>query len=162
LMLQEELRERVPLYAGLGRRTGAAAPVWKLEGAALPGLLPVVEGAAVPAPAAGLLRVEAGNSIFHHGTLTRHDPVLAGLLPGPALHVSAADAARLGLSDGHLAQLAAPGLTLEVRVHVGGPCAPGVAFFPDHFAGAEANRFIGPDAAYADLKLVPLGAPVHA
>ncbi|MBI5836236.1 MAG: NADH-quinone oxidoreductase subunit NuoG [Candidatus Eisenbacteria bacterium] len=159
--VQEEIRTGVKLYSGLGRRVGPAAPCWTLEGAAAPVFAPVPEGRAVAAPAAGLLRVEAGNSIFHHGTLTRHDPVLTGLLPSPVLHVSAEDAARLGLDEGDLAQLEAPGTRLEVRVKVGGPSAPGVAFFPDHFAGAEANRILGPGAAHADLKLVPLGASVH-
>ena len=160
--VQDEIRARVPLYAALGHRVGPAAPVWALPGAALPGILPVPEGRPVPAPADGRLRVEAGNAIFHHGTLTRHAPVLVGLLPSPTLYVSPADAARLGVEHGDLAQLEGAGAKLEVRVRVDRATAPGVAFFPDHFAGAEANRLIGPDAAYADLKLVPLGATVRA
>ncbi len=161
LALQEEIRARVPLYKVLGRRMGPAATSWALPGASLPGAQPVGEGKAPAAAAAGTLRVESGNSIFHHGMLSQHNKVQLKLLPGPTLFLAAEDAARLRLAEGDLALLEGPGGKVEARVKIGGPSGPGVGFYPDHFAGAEANRLFGPESPFADIKISTLSAAVH-
>lgn len=161
LALQEAIRSSVPLYKVLGRRMGPAAGCWALDGARLPEVQPVGEGKAPPPVAAGMLRVETGNSIFHHGMLSQQNPVQMKLLPGPTLFLEEVDAGRLRVADGDLALLEGPGGKIEARVKLGGPSGPGVGFYPDHFEGAEANRLFGPDQAFVDVKISTLSAAVH-
>jgi predicted molibdopterin-dependent oxidoreductase YjgC len=77
---------------------------------------------------------------YHGGSMTRRVAALDWLVPGAAVEVHPADAARLGMADGERVRVRSRRGGLVARLHVTDGITEGTVFIPFHFAEAAANE----------------------
>jgi predicted molibdopterin-dependent oxidoreductase YjgC len=94
---------------------------------------------------------------WHGGTMSRQSPGLEEICPEGLAEIHPDDAARLGLSDGDIAELASRRGKIKARISVTQKSPPGVVFMPFHFKESPANRLtldaLDPVARIPELKV---------
>jgi formate dehydrogenase (NADP+) alpha subunit len=81
---------------------------------------------------------------YHTGTMTRRSAGLHGLVPGPFVEVSAADAIGIGVKDGDRVRVTSRRGSIALPARVGSRVDQGVVFIPFHFREAAANVLTNP------------------
>lgn len=81
---------------------------------------------------------------WHTGSMTRRTAVLDAIEPAPAIHLSPADCARLGLSAGDIARLETRRGAIEALVRADADVPAGLVFLPFCYAEAAANLLTNP------------------
>jgi formate dehydrogenase alpha subunit len=77
---------------------------------------------------------------YHTGTMTRRSEVLDKLVSVGAIEINPADAARLGIADGDMAQVVSRRGQIEIAARVTERVAAGTLFLAFHYREAPANR----------------------
>ncbi len=83
---------------------------------------------------------------YHTGTMTRRSKALDGLVPGPFVEVSGADATQIEVEDGDPVRVTSRRGSIILPAKVGSRVDTGVLFIPFHFWEAAANVLTNPAA----------------
>jgi formate dehydrogenase major subunit len=81
---------------------------------------------------------------YHTGTMTRRSAGLDGLVPGPFVELSGADAAEIRVEDGDTVRVTSRRGSIVLPARVGSRVDRGVVFIPFHFREAAANVLTNP------------------
>jgi len=81
---------------------------------------------------------------YHTGTMTRRSDGLNGLVPGPFVEVSGADAKNIRVKDGDRVKVTSRRGSIVLPARVGSRVDTGVLFIPFHFWEAAANVLTNP------------------
>jgi NADH-quinone oxidoreductase subunit G len=82
-----------------------------------------------------------GNHLFHSGRLSGRSKILSGLLKGPVVEISSADASELGLSSGDKVRVKSDSCEAELLLATMSGSKNGVAFIAENFIDVPVNRF---------------------
>jgi formate dehydrogenase alpha subunit len=97
------------------------------------------------------LMLMTGRRLVHyHATMTRKSEILNALMPEEELQISLADAERLGIRDGDIAQVTSRHGRVKVRALVSGIVPEGVVHMAFHFIETPTNELISSDPATLD------------
>jgi formate dehydrogenase (NADP+) alpha subunit len=162
--IHDEMRRLTPSYAGIShaRLRAGASLHWPCPGEHHPGT-PVLHqdsftrglGQFHPAEyrppaevpdAAFPMVLTTGRMLehYHTGTMTRRSAGLDGLVPGPFVEVSGADAVAMGVEDGDPVRVTSRRGSIVLPARVGSRVDRGVVFIPFHFREAAANVLTNP------------------
>jgi len=151
-----EIARVVPGFRGLSYASLLPQGV-QLSGPALaPRLQPVAPVAPAASAAGEGLWLLSGGTLFADGSLSARSNTLAKLAGSARVHVSPAEASRLGVGAGDMVELAGPAGSARFAVEVDDSVPAGAVFVPS--AGSELNRLGAPSLAGLRVQARKAGA----
>ncbi|MCK5237133.1 MAG: molybdopterin-dependent oxidoreductase, partial [Deltaproteobacteria bacterium] len=103
----------------------------------------------------GSFTLMTGNHLLHSGRLSSNSEILNSLSGEATVEISAEDGEGLGVSPGDKVVVSGNGFEATVSVRIKNGSKSGVAFLPEHYTKAPANRFLERNSAMAQVTIRP-------